>query len=575
MTDGPVQRETMRGWVLALTFLLSVCVTPGLRAQADNTAEAALNRAMDLEGSNKCREAIPLFRQALAMEDPAGAVLGLERCYHAVGRPDSLVPVLDSLLGRRPRDPTLRAIQMRTLSAIRAERALQQAFEGWAAIAPQDPVPYRTYARVLLDEGRALAADSVLTGAVARLGGTREVAAELAQMRAALGMWVVSARNWREASGDLSYLEQAAVFSLVPAPLGVRDSLRAVLREDPVVLGARRILAGLEIRWNAPRDAWLALAALPPSDSVTQAWVDFAQEAEASEAWLTARDAYAQSARQRPADRGLALRAATAALSGGDPFSTLELLTPLAAVGDSSLGPAVTVLRVRALSALGRPKEIEQIVTERAALLDGEPARQAQRALAWAWIRVGDLAKSKRALLAAGADGEEDERIAAWIALFEGDLATARLGLKRNDENSRDVVTAMALLARTRADSSAEVGNAFLALSRRDTLAAARLFRRAASQLTDATPWLLGAAARFSLAGRDTVRAIELWTVVLDEHPEAPEAPEAELEWARVLRRNGDTAGAIGKLEHLILTYPRSALVPQARVELQLSKSEQ
>ena len=43
----------------------------------------------------------------------------------------------------------------------------------------------------------------------------------------------------------------------------------------------------------------------------------------------------------------------------------------------------------------------------------------------------------------------------------------------------------------------------------------------------------------------------------------APEAPEARLEWARALKRSGDPRCARGQLEHLILTYPTSALVPQ------------
>ena len=47
------------------------------------------------------------------------------------------------------------------------------------------------------------------------------------------------------------------------------------------------------------------------------------------------------------------------------------------------------------------------------------------------------------------------------------------------------------------------------------------------------------------------------------------EAPAAELEWARALRRRGDRSGAAQRLEHMILTYPSSALVPQARRDLE------
>ncbi|MDQ4080711.1 MAG: hypothetical protein M3125_08120, partial [Gemmatimonadota bacterium] len=53
---------------------------------------------------------------------------------------------------------------------------------------------------------------------------------------------------------------------------------------------------------------------------------------------------------------------------------------------------------------------------------------------------------------------------------------------------------------------------------------------------------------------------------------DAPEAPEANLEWARALRRAGRHTDAVARLEHLILTYPDSALVPQARRELELAR---
>ena len=180
---------TRCGGLLLAVQALSLSPT-AVPAQAGNTAEAALGRALDLEGANKCREAIPLYRQAVGVEDPTGAVLGLERCYSMVGRPDSLLPLLDTLIARKPKDPTLRTIQLRTLSTVRRDAELAVAFAQWTSISPKDPTPYRIYAQVLLDEGRARGADTVLQAAAEALGGTRDVAAEFAQMQAALGLWV-------------------------------------------------------------------------------------------------------------------------------------------------------------------------------------------------------------------------------------------------------------------------------------------------------------------------------------------------------------------------------------------------
>ena len=65
-----------------------------------------------------------------------------------------------------------------------------------------------------------------------------------------------------------------------------------------------------------------------------------------------------------------------------------------------------------------------------------------------------------------------------------------------------------------------------------------------------------------------------LWSAIVGQYAAAPEAPEADLEWGRALRRQGDTSGAVARFEHLILTYPQSALVPQARREMDRAKGQ-
>ena len=83
---------------------------------------------------------------------------------------------------------------------------------------------------------------------------------------------------------------------------------------------------------------------------------------------------------------------------------------------------------------------------------------------------------------------------------------------------------------------------------------------------------MLNAAARIYSARHDDSSAIALWQRIVNDYASAPEAAEADLEWARTLRRTGDRTGAVQRLEHMILTYPRSALVPQARRELDLAR---
>lgn len=564
----PIRRRLTQYLAGVLALMLPFSVSP----QSTNPAAATMNRALELESANNCRDAIPLYRQATRVPDPTGAVLGLERCLHMVGHPDSLLPLLDTLFVRKPTDPTLRVVQLRTLSTIRDDSGLARAFRQWVVLAPREPAPYREYARILLDMGRARGADSVLSAAARALGSTTEIAAEFAQMQAALGLWTKAAESWRDASQHRSYLERAAVFSLFQAPAELRDSIRQILKAPPIAVNARRVLAGLEVRWHAPSEGWAALSELEPSDTVVRIWTDFATEAEDNEAWLTARDAWVRAFEAKPTERGYAVRAATAALSGGDPASAAKVLDPLSGERDSTLAPTVTLLRVRALGMMGQPRAADSLLRASEKVLDLGARQQAHRSLAWAWIRSGDLDGARRALAESGGDTEEGERVSAWIALYEGDLATARSGLRRTDESSNDVVTAMAFLSRTRVIRSEEAGKAFLALARGDTAQAAQLFEGAAGSLADAASFLLGTSARLHLAVTDTSRSITLWQLILSAHADAPEAAESDLEWARVLRRRGDNAAAIERLEHLILTYSESALVPQARRELELAR---
>jgi tetratricopeptide (TPR) repeat protein len=187
------------------------------------------------------------------------------------------------------------------------------------------------------------------------------------------------------------------------------------------------------------------------------------------------------------------------------------------------------------------------------------------------WVRAGDLTRARTAL--GGATAEADSSDAAGlIALYEGRLDRARPLLRSVREPTPDMAQALGIVSRVRADQAPQVGAAFLALARHDTATARQRFLEAAERHPEAASALLLAAARLHVAQRDTSRAIALWARIVGQLGDTPEAAEAELEWARALRRSGDTAGAIAHLEHLILSAPQSALLPQARRELELAR---
>jgi tetratricopeptide (TPR) repeat protein len=545
---------------------LAVVGARDVRAQ---TESPEVLRAIELENSGKYREAIPIYREAMRTHPTPIVVLGLERSYHELGMSDSLLAPLDTVLTRFPREPLYHVVHLRTYQILRRYDELRAAFERWVRDDPRSPAPYSEYARVLIQLGRPASADSVIARAKTALGSTRDLQYETAQLRAAMGEWEPSASAWRHALASDPQLSSAAPYALAPAPAGVRPAIRRIFLMDPPERGARRALADLEIAWGQPQAAWEALRTLPPDTETAAVWEDFGDRAMTEERYGLARDALGAAVRVRRTS-ALALKAATASLRAGSPAEVFTL-TPMS---DWQSDPARAAnaylpLHVEALAALGRGAEAEALLTKYDKYLPpGQHARMA-RLLASAWVRSGDLARAQQALRAAGADADSSDA-AGLIALYEGRLDAARALLRGSRDQSADMALVLGIVSRVRGDAAPQLGTAFLALARGDSAGAAQRFVEAAERHPEAASAILLAAARVYAARNDSKRAIGVWQRIVEQHAEAPEAAEAELEWARALRRSGDTAGAIAHLEHLILNAPQSALLPQARRELDL-----
>ncbi|MDQ3949552.1 MAG: hypothetical protein M3282_04325, partial [Gemmatimonadota bacterium] len=267
----------LRPWAAAVV-LAAAC---GGRVHAQQTADTlTFYRALELEGAGKYREAAPLFRAALRVGSPVNALLGLERVYAELGWADSLLVVVESLVVRHPREETIRSVQLRTLQALGRDVDIERAVDRWAKQSPGDPAPYREHARLLLQRGRATAAAEVIERARQTVGTAKDLELEVAQVRAAMGQWESSAEAWRAALARAPYLEQAAVYALVPTPAARRDSVRRIFLAPPVNPAARLALAGLEASWGSPREGWLALRELRVDSLSAVAWLEFGERAE-------------------------------------------------------------------------------------------------------------------------------------------------------------------------------------------------------------------------------------------------------------------------------------------------------
>ena len=528
-----------------------------------------IGRGLDLEQRGRFREAAAAFREAIA-ELPAPAMLGYERVMMELGQVDTLLAGVDSAIRARRGDATFRTVQLRALHSAGRRVEERRAFDRWLEDAPAgDATPYREYARLLLNSGESARADSVLERARHAVTDAREFSVELAQIRASLGRWTDATHSWREIVERASFLEQAAMFSLSRADTAGRPRIRTVLAGAPVSVASRRLLAQLELHWGSPSAAWAAVSSLPADSQSVRAWREIGERAEQLEAWAVARDAFAAVTRAQFSVPS-AMRAAVAALEAGDAAAALSLAQLAASRLDSSAaaGPVAPV-QVKALADLGRAADADRVARAYERWLDDAARDRLRRMVAWAWIRVGDITRA-RALLGTLAPTEESDEIASWLALYEGDLGRARAGFRSTRATTTETVRAMALLSRTRADSAPALGRAFLALARRDTARAAQELESAALALPDAASALLLTASRLRLSLREIGPAERTLARIATEFAASPEAPEAELEWARSLARRGATTAAIGRLEHRILSYPASALVPQARRELDL-----
>ena len=591
-------RKVIRTACTTLSFGVASAVAPNVALTQAATATAAvadttdpLSRALEAEDKGELKRAAAAYREVLQRATQPGAsdgdridiaLLGLERIWAETGVRDSILPVVQRVLLIRPADPVARGIQLRTLVGIGKDDEARAAFLGWRRSSGNDGAPFREYARLLLAAGRMQAADSVLIEAGRLLGTAGMISGEVAQLHVALGRWSAASIAFRQTLVDQPYLETSALFALQRAPATARDSIRNILFAVPVSLSTRRLLSNLELAWGEPRRAWAALAPVRADDSTAAAWRAFGERAEFAQAWPVVREVWLAVLDRRTTDAAGMLEAqehaAQAALNAGDATAALEIVRrPGPAKGDPVKRVRVLLpIEISALGELGRGAEAQQRLDEHSKSLDEQARADMARPLVAAWLRAGDLERAK-ASMSAG-DLADDDETAGWMALYDGDLVVARKRLVRAETKRPELVDALGLLARTRLERSPSLGQAFLLLARRDSVAAAIRFTALADSVGNAAPAFLAQAARIEAArvpltngGQRSVppRALSLWTRIITDYPRSPEAPDVLLTWARALRDANDKAGAITRYESLLVDYPESALLPQARRDLE------
>jgi hypothetical protein len=567
----------MRRFARSTCLLIILVLPPVLRAQ-----QPGLNRALDLERRGDYPAAAAAYRSVLS-GNPAdvSALLGLERSLLPLSRSAEMLPVVSAAIKAAPTSSTIYGIALRAWAGAGQPDSVRSLAERWAQLAPTEETPYREWGAAELGRQDREAAKAAYLRGRARLGRSDAMAAELAQLALTDGDYAQALREWLLAVRRLPGYRGMAVSTLSQAPERSQPELLRLLGENSD-LTSRRIEAELRTRWGDPVGGYRALTSSLPDDRVqaiaalrglldqvrTLRTIEGKQvQGQILEA-IASRSPDAQSSRLR-------LEAAQAYSAAGDRASARRMLTGLAAdrLAPASVASDAGTTLIGVLIEEGKPAEAQQRLADLRPTLSTDVYDALRRRVATAWMQSGDLVRADSTI--ASDSSVDGLALNGRIRLYRGDISGALEQFKaagpyagdRADATRRTAL--LALLQPIQEDSLPELGLALLRLEQGDTAEATERLERVAADLA---PQHGGAelnllAGRLLLASGRTSEAERLLRLAAAR--EAPgTAPAAALALADLLLSSKRAAEAVEVLEHLILTYSQSALVPQARRKL-------
>ena len=567
----------------SLSLLLAACAAAPALGQG-------IGRGFELERVGRYADAAQAYEEVLRAE-PANlpALLGLERALDRLSRVAEVLDPARRALAIDSTNPAILGLVIRTFVAVEQTDSAQALTLRWSARAPGDESPFREWIIALEDRGRFDDARAAIALGRRTLARPAALAIESAELEQRQENWEGAAREWARALAGEPAQQPNATAQLEDTPADARGKVADALTGPDAAPAARRTAAELLLGWGEPERAWTVFQTTvgPDVGDSPYALHRFAERA-LSVGTPGARRvrayALARFAELIPGRLSMQARveAARALLDVGDGAAARALLAPTAA--DSSAAPAAravarTVL-VRALLDAGQPDSAAAELARVGDDLPLEEREQLHLGLARARIQRGQLGAADSLL--AGDSSVAALSLAGWVALYRGDVKGAMdrfraAGPYAGDRTEATERTLMAaLLDRIARDSFPELGAALLQLAQGDSLGAAAALQRAAAQLPERggrldVLLLAGQAAAGSPQGEAGAADIFAAIVKSGATSEAA-APAAELAWARLLLRQSRPADAITHLEHLILTYPQSAVVPEARRLLDKAK---
>lgn len=561
----------------ALALLAGAAPLPAQRQQLPD----ALGAALDAERRGDFAAAVAAYQQALGSNPgDATALLGLERSLEPLNRSAEMLAPAQAAVSRAP-GPAAYSALIRAWVHHRNVDSARAATSGWARLAQGEAAPYRELVQALVRTRQRAEAKRAVEWGRAELRKEGAMAYDMAQLRASEGDWAGATREWLAAARELPGYRLTALAALAPVPVAQRQNVRTVLNSERT-LEARELEAGLLARWGDPDEAVKVLIAALPQDRVraSEALRSFATGLQARPDAARARGAALEElARRNTGDAAARARveAAQAYQQAGDQAGARRVLSAMPSGGSGRAAASAASTLIGVLLAEEKPEEAEKELQKLRDRLPADEWQALRRDLAMGWARAGNLDHAEASV--AMDSTVEGLALRGRLAIFRGNLTDA-VDLFRaagpyagSREEAAGRTALLALIQPIAADTLPALGAALLALEQGDSARGAA----AMEQVGRALPAAEGGAGVTLLAG--SIRAAmgnsadaEALLRKAASSGVAATAPAAELELARLMISQRRSTEAVSLLEHLILTWPQSATVPEARRALDEAK---
>jgi tetratricopeptide (TPR) repeat protein len=567
------------------------------RVAADPDSEMArLRQAGAYEAAGNLDAATAVLAEVLE-RNPASltALLAYERLLNVQGRPGAVLPAVDRLLAMQPASVLGHQVRLRVLAQVGDDAAVAAAAATWVRATPGVETPYREAALVWRQRGEARQAIALLEQGRRSIPEHDALALELGDAYAEAGDVRRAAAEWARAVGPDGrgfLLVQRRLQSQPDAGAAAITHLVEQLSGGPATPGRQRAAALLAIDAGLePRAQRLAsdLAARAPAAQREQVLIEVARRADGAGLYRLAAWSYNELlSDMRDSGAGLAIRTRVAelALLAGDTALAAEVYRQLehaSAAGSPQRREAMTLRLQLTIREADLDRATAQFDTFRSEFPRAPELDELAARLAAGYLDRGDVAAAGRVL--AGVSGPHAARLRGRIYIRRGEIGRAREELLSaapllQGREATETIALVALLSRVSpaggefvAQVTAAAGDERAAIIGGALDATARM---APAERAAVLEFVATLADGSDMAGEADLLRGEIITQLARTH----EAPAALLALARrsighaALSDDAVTADAAGEearvlLEKLILDYPRSALAPQARRELE------